>query len=220
MSQLEDHMASAHAMKAGASRWPPKPSTARFLRWGAFGGFLGGIGLALVMMAAGQALLGSGVAVVCSMGVALIGLQATSTSTTILGLALHFIAAIVIGVVLAAVSLAVGSRFANRLAITNPRNGAAIGLVGGFLVWLLFGLPLMTFALAPALIQVNGMMMPNNMMTGEEEARAVLGGAGFIGAWLAAHLLYGLIWGVTTGFGAARKTTLRAGAAAATGITR
>ena len=78
----------------------------------------------------------------------------------------------------------------------------------------------MTFALAPAMVQVNGMMMPSNMMMGEEEARAVLSGAGFISAWLAGHLLYGLIWGATTGFGSGRKATLRAGAAAGTGITR
>jgi hypothetical protein len=220
MSQLEDHTARAHPMGPAKPRWPPKVSTARFLRWGALGGFLGGIGLAVVMLAAGQALLGSGVAVVCSMGVALIGLQATSTSTTVLGLALHFIAAIVIGVVLAAIALVVRSRLASRFAITNPRNGAVIGLLGGFLVWLVFGLPLMTFALAPAMVQVNGMMMPSNMMMGEEEAKAVLSGAGFIGAWLAGHLLYGLIWGATTGFGAARKATLRAGAAVGTGITR
>ncbi len=220
VSQLDDHEAKAHPMGAARPRWPPTLSRSRFLRWGALGGFLGGIGLALVMLAAGQALLGSGVAVVCSMGVALIGLQATSTPTTILGLGLHFVAAIVIGVVLAAIALAVRGRLASRFAITSPRNGAVIGLLGGFLVWLVFGLPLMTFALAPAMVQVNGMMMPSNMMMGEEEARAVLSGAGFIGAWLAGHLLYGLIWGVTTGFGAARKATLTAGAAARTSITR
>jgi len=220
MSQLEDHEAKAHPVGAARPRWPPMVSPPGFLRWGAFGGFLGGIALALVMLAAGQVLLGSGVAVVCSMGVALIGLQATSTPTTILGLGLHFVAAIVIGVVLAAIALAVRSRLASRFAITNPRNGAVIGLLGGFLVWLVFGLPLMTFALAPAMVQVNGMMMPSNMMMGEEEARAVLSGAGFIGAWLAGHLLYGLIWGATTGFGSGRKATLRAGAAAGTGITR
>ncbi len=220
MSQLEDHTARAHPMAAARPRWPPTVSLAGFLRWGALGGFLGGIGLALVMLAAGQALLGSGVAVVCSMGVALIGLQATSTSTTILGLALHFIAAIVIGVVLATIALLVRSRFASRFAITNPRNGAVFGLLGGFLVWLVFGLPLMTFALAPALISVNGMMMPSNMMMGEEEARAVLSGAGFIGAWLAGHLLYGLIWGATTGFGAARKQSIRAALPGGTGATR
>ncbi len=207
-------------MSASKPQWPPPLNRDSFLRWGALGGFLGGIGLALVMLAAGQALLGSGVAVVCSMGVALIGLQATTTPTTVLGLALHFIAAIVIGVVLAAIALLVRSRFASRFAITNPRNGAVIGLFGGFLVWLVFGLPLMTFALAPALISVNGMMMPSNMMMGEAEAKAVLSGAGFIGAWLAGHLLYGLIWGATTGFGATRKATLTAGAAARTSITR
>ncbi len=219
-AELEVHSRTAHAMGPAKPRWPPTVSTARFLRWGAVGGFLGGIGLALVMMAAGQALLGDGVAVVCSMGVALIGLQGTSTPTTILGLGLHFVAATVIGVALSAIALAVRSRFASRFAITNPRNGAAIGILGGFLVWLVFGLPLMTFALAPALIQVNGMMMPSNMMMGEEEARAVLSGAGFIGAWLAGHLLYGLIWGATAGFGAARKASLNAGAAVRTSVTR
>ncbi len=220
MSQLEDHGAKAHPMGAARPRWPPMGNRSSFLRWGALGGFLGGIGLALVMLAAGQALLGSGVAVVCSMGVALIGLQATSTPTTILGLGLHFIAAIVIGVVLATIALLVRSRFASRFAITNPRNGAVIGLFGGFLVWLVFGLPLMTFALAPAMVQVNGMMMPSNMMMGEEEARAVLSGAGFIGAWLAGHLLYGLIWGATTGFGTARKLSIRAAAPGGAGATR
>ncbi len=182
-------------------------SRGRFLRWGALGGFLGGIVLALVMLAAGQALLGDGVAVVCSMGVALIGLQATSTPTTVLGLALHFIAAIAIGIVLAAVALLGRGRLASRFAITNPRNGVGFGLLGGFLVWLVFGLPLMTFVLAPAMIRVMGMMMPGNMMMGEAEATAALGSGGFIGAWFAGHLLFGLTWGTTTGFGAARKSS-------------
>jgi hypothetical protein len=198
-------------MSASKPLWPPPANRGSFLRWGVLGGFLGGIGLALVMLAAGQALLGNGVAVVCSMGVALIGLQATSTPTTVLGLALHFIAASVIGLVLAAVALVVRGRLASRLAITNPRNGAGIGLLGGFLVWLVWGLPLMTLVLAPAMVQVVGMMMPGNMMMGEEEAKAVLAGLGFNGAWFVGHLLYGLIWGSTTGYGAARKAT--AGAA-------
>ncbi len=74
--------------------------------------------------------------------------------------------------------------------------------------------------LAPALVNVMGMMMPSNMMMGEAEARAALGGAGFIGAWFAGHLLYGLVWGTTTGFGAARKTTSARGAAADLGMPR
>ncbi len=207
-------------MSASTSLWPPPVNRSNFLRWGILGGFLGGIGLALVMLAAGQALLGSGVAVVCSMGVALLGLQSTSTPTTILGLVLHFIAASAIGAVLAAVALAVRGRLASRFAITNARNGAGIGLLGGFLVWLVWGLPLMTFALAPAMIQVMGMMMPGNMMMGEAEAKAVLAGVGFSGAWFAGHLLYGLIWGSTTGYGAARKTAAARGAASEIGTPR
>jgi hypothetical protein len=218
--KLMAHVASAHPSMATKPLWPPKVSPGAFLRWGALGGFLGGVALAAVMLAAGQALLGDGVAVVCSMGVALIGLQATSTPTTILGLGLHFLAAILIGIVLSAVALVLRGRFASRFAITNPRNGAAFGLLGGFLVWLVFGLPLMTFALAPAMIRVMGMMMPGNMMMGEEEARAALGGAGFIGAWFAGHLLFGLIWGSTTGYGAARRTMALRGAAAKIGATR
>jgi hypothetical protein len=218
--QLRAHMGTAHPERSGKPRWPPSVSRGRFLRWGALGGFLGGIALALVMLAAGQALLGDGVAVVCSMGVALIGLQATSTPTTILGLGIHFTVAIVIGVVLAAVALLLRGRFAGRFAITTVRNGAGFGLLGGFLVWLVFGLPLMTFALAPAMVQVMGMMMPGNMMMGEEEARAALGGAGFIGAWFGGHLLFGLIWGATTGFGAARKTTAAKSVAADLGTPR
>jgi hypothetical protein len=207
-------------MNASSSRWPPTVSRGSFLRWGALGGFLGGVILALVMMAAGQVLLGDGVAVVCSMGVALIGLQATSTPTTILGLGIHFLAAILIGLVLAAIALVVRGRFASRFAITNPRNGAMFGLFGGFLVWLVFGLPLMTFVLAPALVNVVGMMMPSNMMMGEEEARAALGGAPFIGAWFAGHLLWGLVWGTTLGFGAARKAAKTAGVSPAAGTMR
>jgi C2H2-type zinc finger len=219
--ELMAHSARAHPSEGNMKpAWPPSVNRRGYLRWSAVGGFVGGIALALVMMAAGQIIVGDGVAVVCSMGVALIGLQATSTPTTILGLLLHFVAAIVIGLVLGAITLVVRHRFAGRFAITNPRNGAAIGLLGGFFVWLVFGLPLMTFVLAPAMVQVMGMMMPGSMMMAEEEAKAALSSAGFIGAWLVGHLLYGLLWGTTAGYAATRKSVAGAASSISRGVPR
>ncbi len=210
---LMDHAAKAHPMGT-KSRWPPAVDRGTYLRWAALGGLLGGVAMALVMMAAGQALLGDGIAVVCSMGVALIGLQATSTPTTVLGLVLHFIAAIIIGVVIATVTLAVRNRFAGRLAITNAKNGTAVGVLAGFAVWLVWGLPLMLFAMAPAMVKVMAMMMPgSNMMMAEQDSMMMLQSVFglFIAAWLVAHLAYGAVLGATTGYAAAKKAPLGVG---------
>ncbi len=217
MSAAETSSASAVGVKPA---WPPAVSTRAYVRWGAIGGFVGALFMALVMTVAGQAIVGDGIAVVCSMGVALIGLQATSTPTTILGLVLHFVAGTVIGIVVALVTLAVRNRFKGRLAITNMRNGLGIGLLAGFAVWLVWGYPLMTYVFAPAIVQVMGMMMPGSMMMAEEEARAAVASTGFVLAWLVAHLVYGAFWGAITGIGAKRRTTAARPVTAGVGAAR
>ena len=66
--QLMEHAAKAHPVGT-KPLWPPAVANrSSYLRWAALGGLLGGIGMAVVMMIAGQALFDSGIAVVCSMG--------------------------------------------------------------------------------------------------------------------------------------------------------
>ncbi len=221
--QLMAHAQRAHSV-GGITKpaWPPKVNRRTYITYGAVGGFLGGIVLALVMMAAGQVLLGNGVAVVCSMGVALIGLQATSTPTTVLGLVIHFVAAILIGIVIAVLTLVVRNRARGRLAITNAKNGTAVGLLAGFAVWLVFGLPLMFLLMIPAMTDILMMMPMNGMPVSGAEAMMMLQNVmvPFVAAWFAGHLLYGAVWGATTGYAAATKAVVTGAAMTGAGATR
>ncbi len=218
--QLLAHAGKAHPMPV-KPLWPPALNRGSYLRWAALGGFLGGIGMAVVMMIAGQALFQSGIAVVCSMGAILLGAQVAGTPPgTAAGFALHFVASIVIGVVIAAVTLLVRSRLGGRLAITNARNGTGVGLLAGFAVWVVWGLPLLFFLLAPAMVDVMGMMMPgaSSMMMAQEELNANMGY--LLAAWFVAHLVFGGIWGATTGYAASHGASIPAAKAASAGVTR
>jgi hypothetical protein len=182
-----------------------------YLRWAALGGFVGAVFMALIMIGAGQALTGDGVAIMCSMGVALIGLQPTSAATTSLGFVIHFVMGIVIGSILAVATLAIR----RRLLITNAKSGLFIGLLGGFVVWLVLGLPMMLVVFSPAMVKVMVMMSPMStsstadMMKAESDAMMMLNSVmgPLIAAWLVAHLVFGGVWGVITSRGARASVT-------------
>ena len=216
----------AHAREAHAARakplWPPAVSRASYLRWAALGGLLGGIAMAVVMMVAGQVLLGSGIAVVCSLGVAVFGGAPSSMATTVGGLVIHLISAIVIGVVLGLVSLALRSRVRGSLAITNVKNGTGIGLLAGFAVWLVWGLPLMFVMLIPAMETVMMAMPMNGMAPTQAELMMMLQGVllPLMAAWFLAHLVYGGIWGAVTGYAAGRRAVIPERPIAAAGTSR
>ena len=220
-AQLMAHAAKAHPMRA-RPLWPPGVDRGAYLRWGALAGFLGGIGMALVMMIAGQALLGSGIAVVCSLGVAVFGGAPSNMATTVGGLLIRLIAAIVIGVVLAGFTLLVRSRVGGRLAITNAKNGTGIGLLAGFVVWLVWGLPLMFVLMIPAMETVMMAMPMNGMMPTQAELMMMLQSTlpSLMAAWFLAHLVYGGIWGAVTGFAADRRASLTSARASAAGVSR
>ena len=220
-AELMDHATKAHPMGTRA-RWPPAVDRASYLRWGALGGLLGGIGMAIVMMIAGQALLGSGIAVVGSLGVAVSGGTASSMATIVGGLVIHLVAASLIGLVLAAVTLVARSHVRGRLAITNAKDGTGTGLLAGLVVWLVWGLPLMSGLLVPAMEKVMMSMPVNGMLPTQAELMTMLQGVmlPLMAAWLVAHLVYGGIWGATTGYAAGRRATLRRGIAARSGVPR
>lgn len=215
------HAREAHAALA-KPLWPPEVSRASYLRWAAVGGLLGGIATAVVMMVAGQVLLGSGIAVVCSLGVAVFGGAPSSMATTVGGLVLHFISAIIIGVVVAVVTLAVRNRVRCRLAITNVKNGTGIGLLAGLAVWLVWGLPLMFVMLIPAMETVMMAMPMNGMAPTQDELMLMLQGVmlPLMAAWLLAHLVYGGVWGAVTGYAAERRAVVPERPVAAAGASR
>ena len=219
--QLMDHAAKAHPMRT-KPLWPPAVNRGSYLRWAALGGFLGGIGMAVVMMIAGQALVGSGVAVVSALGVAVFGGAPTAMATTVGGLVIHFIAAILIGVVIAAITLAVRNRFGGRLAITNAKNGTGIGLLAGFLVWLVWGLPLMLVLMIPAMETVMMAMPVNGMVPTQADLMAMLQNVmlPLMAAWFFSHLVFGGIWGATTGYAAGHRAAAPAAKVAGAGVSR
>ena len=190
--QLMEH---SHLVHSGS-----KSGRTNYLKWAALGGFTGAIFMALLMIGAVYAAGTDGVAVVCSMGVALVGLQPTSAPTTTLGLAIHLVTGTVIGIVLATLAFSIG----HQLKITSIRKGIGVGLLGGFGVFLVIGLPIMFYVMLPAMIQVMGMMSGgSNMVTSEQDARMMIGGmmVPLVAAWLFAHLVFGGIWGTITAYG-------------------
>ncbi len=215
------HAREAHAAKA-RPLWPPAVYRATYLRWAALGGLLGGIAMAVVMMVAGQALLGSGIAIVCSLGVAVFGGAPTSMATTLGGLVIHFISAVIIGVAVALVTLFVRNRVRGRLAITNAKNGTGIGLLAGFVVWLVWGLPLMFVLLIPAMETVMMAMPMNGMAPTQAELMMMLQGVmvPLMAAWLLAHLVYGGVWGAVTGYAAGRRAIVPGKRISAAGASR
>ncbi|MGI0085860.1 MAG: hypothetical protein ACREBQ_12335, partial [Nitrososphaerales archaeon] len=182
-------------------------SNSTYLKWAALGGFVGAILMGLVMMG-GTASMGLGfTAMMCAMAIAILGLNpAGGMATTIPGLMLHLIDGIIIGLIVVAITLGVK----RKLLITNTKNGLAIGLLAGFVVWLVFGLPILLFAMPPAMAQVAGMMMPMKagmtMAQADAEAMMMLQGmmGQLAGLFLVGHLFWGAALGTLVGFGVSR----------------
>jgi hypothetical protein len=184
------------------------PSSA-YLKWAAVGGFGGAILMALVMMGAtGAAGLGA-TTMICAMAAAVLGLPPNGTPSSVgAGLALHLIDGIIIGVIVVVVTLGIK----RGLLITNAKRGLLVGLLAGFVVWLVFGLPLMLFVMPPSMVDALSMMMPANGMTQAqmmEEAMKMLSGMmGMLaGVFLIGHLFYGAVLGTVVGYGVSRKAS-------------
>lgn len=193
-------------------------SSSTYLKLAALGGFAGAIVMALVMMGAtGAAGLGA-TAMICAMAAAVLGLPPNGTPTSIgAGLALHLIDGIIIGVIVIAITLGVK----RGLLIRNAKRGLAIGLLAGFVVWLVFGLPIMLFVMPNSMVEALSMMMPANGMTAAQvmnEAMTMLQGMmGMLaGVFLIGHLFFGAILGVVVGYGVSRGN-MTAGSASAGG---
>ena len=219
--QLMEHAGTAHS-RGTKPRWPPAVNRGSYFRWAALGGLLGGIGMAVVMMIAGQALVGSGLAVVSSLGVALFGGSPSGMGATVGGLGIHLLAAVLIGLVIAGVTLAVRNRAAGRLAITDAKRGTVLGLLAGVVVWLIWGLPLMLVMLIPAMEAVMMATPVNGMMPTQAALMSMLQSIllPLMAAWFVAHLVYGGIWGAVTGYAAGRRAVLPEARPAGAGVTR
>lgn len=179
----------------------------------AVGGLIGAVLMALVMMGATQAMGLGFTAMMCAMAIAVLGLNpanAGSLSVIIPGLLLHLVDGIVIGLVVVAITLGVK----HKLLITNGKNGVLIGLLAGFIVWLIFGLPILLFAMPHPMAEVAAMMMPAKpgmtMAQAESEAMMMLGGmmGQLAGVFLIGHLLWGVSLGAIVGFGVSRRRSL------------
>lgn len=183
-------------------------SNSTYLKWAALGGLIGAILMGLVMMGA-TASMGLGyTAMLCAMAIAILGLNpAGGMATTIPGLMLHLIDGIIIGVIVVAITLGVK----RKLLITNTKNGLGVGLLAGFLVWLVFGLPILVFAMPPAMSQVAAMMMPvkAGMTMAQADAQAMMMLQGMMGelagVFLVGHLVWGAALGTIVGFGVSRR---------------
>ena len=184
-------------------------SNSTYLKWGAVGGFAGAILMALVMMGATSAAGLGATAMICAMAAAVLGLPPNASATSIgAGLALHLIDGIAIGLIVVGVTLAVK----RGLQIKNAKSGLLIGLLAGFVVWLVFGLPVMLFVMPPSMVDALSMMMPANGMTQAQvmgEAMTMLQGMmGMLaGVFLIGHLIYGAALGTIVGYGVSRKTS-------------
>jgi len=176
-----------------------------------------------VMMMATNAMGLGATAVLCSMANAVLGLPPNgSIGSVMAGFVLHLVDGVMIGVIVVAVTLGVK----RGLLITNAKKGLAVGLVAGFLVWLVFGLPVLFFMMPTPMVDALSMMMPANGMTQAQvmaETMTMLQGmmGQLAGVFLIGHLFFGAGLGVLVGYGASRKahatsmgtTGTRAGAA-------
>ncbi len=179
-----------------------------YFGWGALGGFVGAILMGIVMMIAAAAMGVTPLIMMLAMGIGVLGLSPTGGMATAMGgLILHLFDGVVIGLLLAAISFGV-KRF---LFIDSVRRGAYIGLLAGFLVWLVFGLPILLAVMPHAMVEaVAGPMaaakgVPVSMVAPMVKAKLVSMMGAMAGAFLVAHLAYGLLWGVFIGYAVSRR---------------
>jgi len=160
-----------------------------------------------VMMMATDAMGLGATALMCSMANAVLGLPPTGNIGTVMaGFMLHLVDGVIIGVIVVAVTLGVK----RGLLITNARKGLVVGLLAGFLVWLVFGLPVLVFMMPTPMVDALSMMMPANGMTQAQlmsESMMMLQGmmGQLAGVFLIGHLFFGAGLGLLVGYGASRK---------------
>lgn len=113
---------------------------------------------------------------------------------------MHFVTAIVIGVVFALVTAALYKPQGTRkfLGATNAGTGLAVGILYGAIVWLVFFLPLLIFSFLPNLATLTAMdlkqpapMVLTDMMNSV--------GTLAMGLTFASHLFYGAVIGLIVG---------------------
>ena len=180
----------------------------RLLGWGALGGLLGGLGLAGVMAITGN-LLGLPVTMLAVIAQAMLGISATSGGATGAGLAIHLVSSLLIGVVLtgAVVGLSrASSKFSRAFLPTTPGRIASTGLLGGFLVFLVFGLPLMFGVLVPTMhtlmtSMIEMMGAPASMAPAMATTKLNGWMPGIVAGFVIGHLVYGLFVGTLVGVG-------------------
>ena len=205
---LELHRKTVHRMEA-PSNSARSIRVGRLLGWGALGGLLGGLGLAGVMAITGN-LLGLPVTMLAIIAQAMFGISATSSGAMGAGLAVHLISSVLIGVVLTGLVIGLSrasARFSRAFFPTSAGRVVSAGLLGGFLVFLAFGLPLMFGILVPTMhtlmtnmIEMMGAppSMASSMATTKLNGWEPSIAAGFF----IGHLVYGLFVGALVGVGA------------------
>src|SRR5712691_9209744 len=196
-------LGSGGAMSPGAT-----VSSSTYLGWGVLGGLVGAALMGAVMMMATDAMGLGATAVLCSMANAVLGLPPNgSIGSVMAGFMLHLFDGVIIGIIVVAVTLGVK----RGLLITNAKKGLAVGLLAGFLVWMVFGLPILVFMMPTPMVDALSMMMPANGMTQAQlmtEAMTMLQGmmGQLAGVFLIGHLFFGAGLGVLVGYGASRRT--------------
>ncbi len=173
---------------------------ARLLAWGALGGIIGGLGLAGVMAVTGN-LLGLPVTMLAVIAQAMFGVSAMSSGATAEGLGIHLLSSVLIGIVLTVVVVGLSRASAGFSKAFFPTSGGRIvsaGLLGGLLVFLVFGLPLMFLALVPTMhTLVTGMieMMGASPSMASSMATTKLNGwmPSILSGFFIGHLVYGLL---------------------------
>ena len=180
----------------------------RLLGWGALGGLFGGLGLAGVMAITGN-LLNLPVTMLAVIAQAMFGISATSSGAMGAGLAVHLFSSILIGVVLtgAVIGLSrVSPKFAKAFFPSSAGRVASAGLLGGLLVFLVFGLPLMFGVLVPTMHTLMTNMIE---MMGAPPSMASSLATTKLNGWMPSlfagfflgHLVYGLFVGTFVGVG-------------------
>lgn len=181
-------------------------SNSSYLKWGAIGGLVGAILMGVIMMMSTDAMGLGATAMLCSMANAVLGLPPNGSLGSVMGgLLLHIVDGVIIGVIVVAVTLGIR----RGLLITNATRGLLVGLLAGFVVWLVFGLPILLYMMPTPMVDALSMMMPANGMTQAQvmsEAMTMLQGMmGQLAAiFLVGHLFFGAGLGLLVGYGASR----------------
>ncbi|PSN98318.1 hypothetical protein B9Q11_02485 [Candidatus Marsarchaeota G2 archaeon ECH_B_SAG-F08] len=214
MPALMEHVSKAHPQMAQTmgshmeGREVTRAKASTYFGWAALGGFVGAILMGIVMMIAAAAMGVTPLIMMLAMGIGVFGLSPTGGIATAMGgLILHLVDGVVIGLILAAISFGV-KRF---LFIDSVKRGAYIGLLAGFLVWLVFGLPVllavmphaMVVAIAAPIAAAKGVPISAVAPTVQSKLIPMMGP--IAGAFLVAHLVYGLLWGVFIGYAVSRR---------------